>query len=171
MNNPRASAFSCHAPSVSDKGSESCPRLEQPWTASVQGSVSPVLDLLLRSLPTQPLHLRTRLPGEARSTHQHHWVSNKLGHCWMWLWAVMLPVGCKASHAALFNGNASIWSVQIAFSTSLSLHVMPLLQTQPLAPWTRLNPHPKSKRAKADQNMKQCLSWGREQFTAQLSNF
>lgn len=37
------------------------------------------------SFPTQPLHLRTRLPGEARSTHQYHWVSNTLGHRWMWL--------------------------------------------------------------------------------------
>lgn len=30
MSNPCAAAFSCHALSVSDKGSESCPRLKQP---------------------------------------------------------------------------------------------------------------------------------------------
>lgn len=68
--------------------------------------------------------------------------------------------------AVLFNGKAPIWSVsvQIAFSTSLSLHVMPLLHTQPLAPWARLNLCPKSKRSKADQNTKQCLSRGGEQF-------
>lgn len=173
MNNPRASAFSCHALSVSDKGSESRPRLEQPWTASVQGSVSPVLDLLLRKLP----HPASPPKNQAtRGGQVHPSASLSVKQTWTLLNVTVsshVTSGMqKASRAALFNGNAPIWSVsvQIAFSTSLSLHVMPLLQTQPLAPWTRLNPCPKSKRAKADQNMKQCLSWGREQFTAQPSN-
>lgn len=61
----------------------------------------------------------------------------------------------KASRAALLMKCSHLICTD-CFSTSLSLHVMPLLQTQPLAPWTRLNPCPKSKRAKADQNMKQC---------------
>ena len=96
MNNPCTSTFSCHALSVSDKRSESCPRFEQPGVPVFMVLYPQSWTPCSGSFPIKPLHLRTRLPGEAGSnTHQHHWVSYTPGHHWTWPWAATLPMGCK----------------------------------------------------------------------------
>ena len=111
------------------------------WTTLNSQCSAPVLDLLLR----KPPHPASPPKNQAtRGGQVHPSASLSVKQTWTLLNVTVsshVTSGMqKASRAALFNGNAPIWSVsvQIAFSTSLSLHVMPLLQTQPAADRTPL---------------------------------